>query len=210
MLVRPGERVARSSSASMLDAARSAVLQLRSRMSIVANHATVGSATSGWARSWLTPRSVAARAVPEVHRQARCARRVEKTSSAWAQRAGCAQGTAPSALPGLAAMIGWFSHQPDAPTCQPQRGNPATPGRGEPPETVRRRRWPAVMTPRLAGLRADGVVASQGAADGAVPSIETARTHAAGTSRGAVARFARVQAAMPASSIDCFPASPIK
>ena len=201
MLVRPGERVARSSSASMLDAARSAVLQLRSRMSIVVRHATVGSTTSGWARSWLTPRSVAARA-PEVHRQARCARRVEKTSSAWAQRAGCAQGTAP------AAMIGWLSHQPDAPTCQPQRGNPATPGRGEPPETVRRRRWPAVMTPRLAGLRADGVVASQGAADGAVPSIETARTHAAGTSRGAVARFARVQAAMPTSSIDCFPASP--
>ena len=41
------------------------------------------------------------------------------------------------------------------------------------------------------GPRADGAVASHRAADGAVPSIEAARTYARGTSRGAVARFAR-------------------
>jgi hypothetical protein len=39
--------------------------------------------------------------------------------------AGFAQGTAPSALPGSAAMIGCSSHPPDAPTCHPQRGQPA-------------------------------------------------------------------------------------
>jgi hypothetical protein len=54
-----------------------------------------------------------------------------------------------------------------------------------------RRRWPAVPTPRRAGPRADGAVASHRAADGAVPSIAAARTCARGTSRGAVARFAR-------------------
>ena len=43
------------------------------------------------------------------------------------------------------------------------------------------------MTPRLAGLRADDVVASHRAADGAAPSIEPGRTYAHGTTMGAVA-----------------------
>ena len=44
----------------------------------------------------------------------------------------------------------------------------------------------AVMTPRDGALRADEVVASHSAADGAGPSIEGARTYAHGISRGAV------------------------
>ena len=43
------------------------------------------------------------------------------------------------------------------------------------------------MTPRDGALRADEVVASHSAADGAGPSIEGARTYAHGTSAGATA-----------------------
>ena len=69
-----------------------------------------------------------ARASGQPGRGERCersARPVSKSSCAWAQRAGSAQGTVPRALPGLTAMIGCFSHQPDALTCHPQRGHPA-------------------------------------------------------------------------------------
>jgi hypothetical protein len=59
------------------------------------------------------------------------ARTVSKSSCAWARRAGSAQGTAPSALPGSIAMFGTFSHRPDAPSCRPQRGRPASTGRGD-------------------------------------------------------------------------------
>jgi hypothetical protein len=84
-------------------------------------------------------------------------------------------------------MRGTFSHQPEALTWHPQRGEPASTGRGEGlPNASAERRWPAVMTPRLVALRADDAVASHRAADGAGPSIEAARTYAHGTSTGAV------------------------
>jgi hypothetical protein len=51
------------------------------------------------------------------------------------------------------------------------------------------------MSPRLAALRADTVVASRRAADGAIPSIEPARTYAHGTSTGAVAAVSCVWSA---------------
>ena len=119
---------------------------------------------------------------------------VSKSSCTCAQRTGCAQGAAPSALPGSTAAIGCLSHRPDACTCRPRRDQPAQAGRGEPPELVNTRHWPAVMTPRLIGLPADHAVASHRAADGADPSIEGARTHAGATSRGAAGRFPRVSA----------------
>jgi hypothetical protein len=82
-------------------------------------------------------------------------------------------------------MRGTFS--PEALTWHPQRGEPASTGRGEGlPNASAERRWPAVMTPRLAALRADDAVASHRAADGAGSSIEAARTYAHGTSTGAV------------------------
>jgi hypothetical protein len=76
-----------------------------------------------------------------------------------------------------------------------QKRRPATQSEGSRPapatESHRRaslwRLWPAAMTPRLAGVRAEDVVASHRAADGAVPSIEGARTHAYATPRGVVA-----------------------
>ena len=94
-------------------------------------------------------------------------------------------------------MLGCSSHQPDALTCHSRRGKPADTGRGGVAEPSFSRRWPAVMTPRLAGLRADDVVASHRAADGAGPSIEPGRTYAHGTSRGAVAAVSCVWPAMP-------------
>ena len=117
----------------------------------------------------------------------RSARPVSKSSCAWAWRAGSAQGTVPRALPGSVAMIGCFSHQPDALTCHPQRGHPPSLAAESVPDGLKSHRWPAVMTPRLAALRADDVGASHRAADGGGPSIQGARTHAHATSRGAVA-----------------------
>ena len=52
------------------------------------------------------------------------------------------------------------------------------------------------MTPRVGGPRADDLVASHRAADGAGPSIEAARTYAHGTSRGAAAAVSRVRSAI--------------
>jgi hypothetical protein len=101
---------------------------------------------------------------------------VSKSSCTGAQRAGCAQGTAPSALPRSTAVIGCFSHRPDASTCHSRRRQPAQAGRGAPPEALNTRRWPAVMTPRLIGQPADGAVASHRAAGGADPSIEGPRS----------------------------------
>ena len=118
---------------------------------------------------------------------------VSKSSCAWALRAGSAQGTGPSALPGLTTPLGCFSHQPDALTCHPQRGKPAQAGRGGPPEEHKARHWPAVMTPRRVAQRADDVVAPRRAADGAVLSIEGARAYAGATTRGAAGRFPRVR-----------------
>jgi len=112
---------------------------------------------------------------------------VSKSSRAWPRRAGSAQGTRPSALPGSMVVFGCFSHQPDAPTCHPQRGKPVATGGGGVPKAHRTRVWPAAMAPRLAGLRADDAVASHRAADGVGPSIEGARTYAHATPRGAVA-----------------------
>ena len=120
-------------------------------------------------------------------RDRRCGQSVSKSSCAWARRAGSAQGTFPSALPGSTAVLGCFSHQPDALTCHTLRGKPASTGRGGVSRASKCRRWPAVMTPRHAALRADDAVASHRAADGAGPSIEGARTCAHGTNRGAVA-----------------------
>jgi hypothetical protein len=110
-----------------------------------------------------------------------------KSCCAWARRAGSAQGTVPSALPGSIITLGTFSHPPDALTCRPQRGQAASTGRGGAPEAVKTQFWPAVMAPRRTGLSADDAAASHRAADGAVPSIEAARTRAHGTTRGAVA-----------------------
>eukprot|EP01046_Picozoa_sp_COSAG06_P027473 COSAG06_NODE_2429_length_6891_cov_159.822733_3_plen_172_part_00 len=112
---------------------------------------------------------------------------VSKSCCTWARRAGSAQGTVPSALPGSIAIIGTFSHPPDALTCRPHRARAASAGRGGVPEAVKTHFWPAVMAPRRAGLGADDAVASHRAVDSAGPSIEGARTHAHGTTRGAVA-----------------------
>jgi hypothetical protein len=114
---------------------------------------------------------------------------VFKSSCTRAHRAGSAQGTVPGALPGSTGTIGCFWHQPYALTCHPQRGQPASTARESLPRSSSTRLWPAVMAPRLAGLRAHDAVASHRAADGAVPSIKGARTHAHGTSRGAAARI---------------------
>jgi len=101
--------------------------------------------------------------------------------------AGSAQGPFPSALPGSITMRGTFSHRPDALSCHPQRGRPASTGHRDSHFRAKARRWPAVMTPRRAALRANDVGASHRAADGADPSIPGARTHAHGTSMGAAA-----------------------
>jgi hypothetical protein len=84
-------------------------------------------------------------------------------------------------------MTRCFSHQPEALTCHPRRARPARLAAEGVSEALNSRRWPAVMTPRIGGLRADDAVASRRAADGAGPSIEAARTYAGGISRGAVA-----------------------
>jgi hypothetical protein len=119
---------------------------------------------------------------------------VSKSSCTCAQRTGCAQGAAPSALPGSTAAIGCLSHRPDACTCRPRRDQPAQAGLRRASGARDTRHWPAVMMLRLIGLPADHAVASHRAADGAVPSIEGARTHAGATSRGAAGRFPRVSA----------------
>jgi hypothetical protein len=113
----------------------------------------------------------------------------KKSSCARAPRTGSAQGTVPGALPASEAMFGCFCDPPDAPICHPQRGHPANLAPESVPKALGSRRWSAVMTPRDAGQRADDVVASHRAADGAGPSIEAARTYAGGSSGGAVVRF---------------------
>jgi hypothetical protein len=115
------------------------------------------------------------------------ARLGEKGSCEWAQRAGSEQGTGPSGLHGSAAMTRCFSHQPEALTCHPRRARPARLVAEGVSDTLNSRRWPAVMTPRNGGLRADDAVASHSAVDGGGPSIDAARTYAGGISRGAVA-----------------------
>eukprot|EP01046_Picozoa_sp_COSAG06_P048020 COSAG06_NODE_7095_length_2637_cov_2.256107_2_plen_237_part_00 len=120
---------------------------------------------------------------------------VRKSSCTRAQRAGSAQGTAPSGLPASKVVLGCLSHWPDALTCHPRRGKPASTGRGGVPKALEARRWPAVMAPRRAGLPADDVVASHRAVGGAGPSIKPARTYAHFISRGAVARVRVFQSA---------------
>ena len=109
---------------------------------------------------------------------------VSKSSCAWALRAGSAQGTGPSALPGSISMVRWFWHQPGALTCHPRRAHPATVAAEGVLKARDSRRWPAVMTPRNGGLRADDAVASHSAVDGGGPSMDAARTHAGGISKG--------------------------
>ena len=89
------------------------------------------------------------------------------------------------------------SRRPDALTCHPERGNPARLAAEGVPIPSGERLWPAVTTPRRARLRADGAVASHRAADGAVPSIEAARTRAHFISRGAAVGFPAFRAAIP-------------
>ena len=124
---------------------------------------------------------------PVERRDSRVGQVVSKSSCAWPRRAGSAQGTRPSALPGSMVVFECFSHQPDAPTCHAQRGKPVNTGSGGVKKAHKTRVWPAVMAPRLAGLRADDAVASHRAADGVGPSIEGGRTYAHATPRGAVA-----------------------
>ena len=112
----------------------------------------------------------------------------KKSSCAWGQRAGSAQGTGPSALPGSISMVRWFWHQPGALTCHSRRAHPANLAAEGVLKARDSRRWPAVMTPRNGGLRADDAVASHSAVDGGGPSIDAARTYAGGISRGAAAR----------------------
>ena len=121
----------------------------------------------------------------------------QKSSCEWARRAGSAQGTVPSGLHGSAATIGCFSQRPEAPTCHSGRAQPARLAAESVPRAPEGRRWPAVMTPKHGGLRADDAVASQGAADGTGPSIQGARTHTHGTSRGAAAVLRPHRSAMP-------------
>ena len=131
---------------------------------------------------------------------ARCASRGQRSGCEGAQRAGSAQETVPRALPGSAAVIGCFSHQPDALTCHPRRAQPARPAAESVPNAATTRRWPAVMTPRDGGLRACDLVASHRAADGPGPSIEGARIHARCISRGAVAAVTGVCGRDPGES----------
>jgi hypothetical protein len=119
------------------------------------------------------------------------------SSCEWARRAGSAQDTVPGGLPASVVVMGCFSQQPDALTCHPERGNPARLAAEGGPKPSGERLWPAVTTPRRAGLRADGAVASHRAADGAVPSIEAARTRAHFISRGAAVGFPAFRAAIP-------------
>jgi hypothetical protein len=93
-----------------------------------------------------------------------------------------------------------FSHQPDAPTCHPQRGRLANTGRAEAARQVKPRWWPAVLTLWLAGLQADDAAASHRAAGGTACSIEGARTYASGTSRGAGAVFPAFWTAMASAA----------
>ena len=102
---------------------------------------------------------------PVERRDSRVAEVVSNSSCAWARRAGSAQGTRPSALPGSTRVFGCFSHQPEAPACHLQRAKPASTGRGGAPKAAERRRWPAVPTPRRAGPasgRSGGFAQSRG------------------------------------------------
>ena len=119
----------------------------------------------------------------------------QKSSYAWARRAGSARNTAPRALYGSAAMLGCFSHQSHALTYHPPTSISDQTGRGRRAKLLRARWWPAVMTPRDGELRADDVAASRRAANGAGPSIEAARTCAHGDRRGAVVGFAACRTA---------------
>jgi hypothetical protein len=113
---------------------------------------------------------------------------VSKSGCDRAQRAGSAQDTAPRALHRSMVMLGCFWHQPGALTCHPRRAHPATLAAEGVLKARDSRRWPAAMTPRNGGLTADDAVASHSAADGGGPSMDAARTHAGGISRGAAAR----------------------
>jgi hypothetical protein len=130
---------------------------------------------------WLssTPRLRTWSAV-SAKRLAWCASHGQKSSCEGAQRAG----TEGSAWLGC---YHWMLSRPDALTCHPRRAQPQTPRSKSVSNALKKRRWLAVMTPRDDGLRAAEVVASHRAADGTGPSIEPARTHAGGISRGAVA-----------------------
>jgi hypothetical protein len=97
--------------------------------------------------------------------------RLKKSSCAGAQRAGSAQGTIPRGLHDSAAVIGGFSHQPDALMCHLRRAHPARLAAESLSNMMEERRWPAVMTPRDGGPQAAEGVASHSAADGARPSI---------------------------------------
>ena len=73
---------------------------------------------------------------PVERRDSRVAEVVSKSSCAWARRAGSAQSTRPSALPGSTRVFGCFSHQPEAPACHLQRAKPASTGRGGAPRAA--------------------------------------------------------------------------
>jgi hypothetical protein len=109
---------------------------------------------------------------------------VSKSGCDRAQRAGSAQDTAPRALHRSMVMLGCFWHQPGALTCHPRRAHPATLAAEGVLKARDSRRWPAAMTPRNGGLTADDAVASHSAADGGGPSMDAARTHAGGISKG--------------------------
>jgi hypothetical protein len=91
---------------------------------------------------------------------------VSKSSRTWARRTGSAQGTGPSAPPGSTAVLGCFSHQPDAVTCHPRRGKPAQAGRGGSSEASHTHHWPAgsddAEARRAASGRCGGSAQSRG------------------------------------------------
>jgi hypothetical protein len=169
---------------------------------------TVGRGCRGTAHSYITDLLVLAvrcmGATRAPSRGIRCAggrassttSNTPKSSCAGAQRAGSAQGTAPRGLHDSAAVIGCFSHQPDALMCHLRRAHPARLAAESLSNMMEERRWPAVMTPRDGGPQAAEGVASHSAADGARPSIQGARTHAHYTSRGAAAGFPASPSAM--------------
>ena len=125
---------------------------------------------------------------------------VSKSGCDRAQRAGSAQDTAPRALHRSMVMLGCFWHQPGALTCHPRRAHPATLAAEGVLKARDSRRWPAAMTPRNGGLTADDAVASHSAADGGGPSMDGARTHAGGISRGAAARCPAFRSAILSKS----------
>ena len=125
-----------------------------------------------------------------------------KVQSYRSGAAGAALRPGPAGLDRRSGRIHGVSHQPDALACLLRRAHAAVPAAEGGPNSAEKRRRSAVMSPKLAALRADRVVASRRAADGTGPSIEPGRTYAHGTSTGATAAVSCVWSARRHHLID--------